>query len=763
MNTMTTVQALAAFTDEGLFERLATAILREANPLYRSLVHPGVNLEGKTVKSPLDAICFVQNANPSHMIAVHHTTTARNDLENKWLHDPSRVIPRKGSQPSAPAGDLIKTAELVAKERTRTPDLRATLVLTTNQEPDEELVRSLEAAGRVHGLEVDLWSRARLGHFLDNQPTGQWLRRSFLGIEQEQLSAELLYELSKRSLESFSPMDNADAWIARSLDATLNATFDRNVTFLLAGSGLGKSVACYRLLSAHVADGGFGIVLSHEAITTAMTIDDAVSIMLHQLHPPLALTAINALSFCSPERPILLVVEDINRSGQAQLLAEKLAGWSPMSAKDNISPRSGWRLICPLWPETLTSMRDQVRKRIEPMIVTASGYTELEAREAIVARARLDGRQLSLLSAEAIARALGKDPLLIALHDQSASPDPHQTISQFVEGALSRAASTSSDHPATDYHQALRALAAEMLERRQIDLTWRDISSWTNLQGETLRLLSRLAHLAELVRLTGPSDNQRLSFRHDRVCDWLLSDSATELERQGLLPEEVVAEPFFAEVIGSILVWGKPETGFLDHVASVNPLALFYALRLFGQTGTQYYQATLHKINEWLDNPANHGRSNQHLRSQALAILAETDSLEVPALVKKFHERYPSGSIARLRNGDLSGGIELCLHLEPGVQAPWRDLQIEHAKLHHGNNLTKVLDTFLRRTDLNPTARIGALRLAGHIAEPRLALALEASWSADRARIDNLADYLWAFGECCENDPPRFLGPACDA
>ena len=83
MSTEKTVQALAAITDEGLFERLAMAILREANPTYLPLVHPGVNVAGKTVKSPLDGICFVQGADPPHIIAVHHTITARDDLEKK--------------------------------------------------------------------------------------------------------------------------------------------------------------------------------------------------------------------------------------------------------------------------------------------------------------------------------------------------------------------------------------------------------------------------------------------------------------------------------------------------------------------------------------------------------------------------------------------------------------------------------------------------------------------------------------------------------
>jgi len=760
-----TVQALAAVTDEGLFERLAMAILREANAIYRSLVHPDVNIVGKTVKSPLDGICFVQGADPPHMIAIHHTITARDDLEKKWLHDPSKVKPRKGSRPTAPAGDLIKTAELVVKERTRTPNLRVTLVLTTNEEPSEALVRAVEAAGRDRRLEIDLWSGSRLSHFLDNQPTGQWLRRSFLGIEQEQLSKELLHKLSKLSLEIHSLLDNPTAWIPRALDTTLTTCLRRDVTFLMAGSGLGKSVACYRKLAAHVESGGFGIVVPPEVIasTMTMTLEQAVMETLRRLHPSLAAVGTSALSFCSPEQPQLLVVEDINRSGQAQLLTEKLAGWSRTPMEDDKGPPSSWRLVCPLWPEIIMSLGEQARKRVEPLIIAAGGFSESEGRDAVLARARLDGRELSSLSAEAIARALGHDPLLIALQDQSTAPEPHQIISQFVEGSVSRAAAAVKDYPAADYRQALRALAGEMLGNRQLALNWLEVSSWAGLQGEPLRLLSRLAHYGELIRLTGPSDDQRLSFRHDRVRDWLLADAAAALDHRGLLAEEVVAEPYYAEVMGAVLVWGQPKSSFLPRVASSNPLALFHALRLFGQVSAPQHEAILQAINDWLDDPATHNQSNLHLRWEALAMLAETDSPSAPAIVRKFRDRTISGQLARLRNGDISGGIELCIGLEPGVGAPWRDIQIEHAKLRYSRKLTDALDGFLRRTDLDSAARIGALRLAGHIADSSLALAIEACWIADNERGDYLADYLWAFAECCANDPARFLGPVCDS
>jgi hypothetical protein len=220
-----TVQALASVTDEGLFERLATAVLREANPLYVSLAHPGVNAEGKTIKAPLDGICFVPSSDPPHLIAVHHTITACAGLERKWLHDPATVKPRKRSRSAAPAGDFVKTAAIVAEERKRVPELRATLVLTTNEEPSEAVVRAVQAAGRAHGIEIDTWHRSRLAHFLDNRSAGQWLRRTFLQIEQERLSPELLRELSGKILEVNPPPDDARAWVPRALDATWRRVF----------------------------------------------------------------------------------------------------------------------------------------------------------------------------------------------------------------------------------------------------------------------------------------------------------------------------------------------------------------------------------------------------------------------------------------------------------------------------------------------------------------------------------------------------------
>lgn len=59
---MSTIRKLSEMSDDAAFERLATAILREARPEYGSLLHPGVNSEGKTMKAPVDGIGFVAGA-----------------------------------------------------------------------------------------------------------------------------------------------------------------------------------------------------------------------------------------------------------------------------------------------------------------------------------------------------------------------------------------------------------------------------------------------------------------------------------------------------------------------------------------------------------------------------------------------------------------------------------------------------------------------------------------------------------------------------
>jgi hypothetical protein len=222
MNPNDTTRKLSEMTDEAEFERLAGTILRLAGSDYKSLTTTGVNTAGKTVRSPLDGICYVPHADSPHLVIVHHTTTDRLKLREKSLHDPTNRTPNaQGRRSAAPAGDVIKAAELFQEEKQRREHLVAILVLTTNQPPSQDLYRDTHAFGASQGLAIDIWSVSRMADFLDNDPSGQWLRQQYFGIDQQRLSRELLAELSRNSLEHGRPKGEPSTLVARDLDRAI--------------------------------------------------------------------------------------------------------------------------------------------------------------------------------------------------------------------------------------------------------------------------------------------------------------------------------------------------------------------------------------------------------------------------------------------------------------------------------------------------------------------------------------------------------------
>ena len=765
MENRETERKLAAITDQGLFERLATAVLREKEPHYRLLVHSGVNLDGKTVRSPVDGIAFVPGANPPHMIAVHHTTCKREALGNKWLHDPATVTSRKGGMPTAPPGDLVKTAQLFTEQKREMPNLQATLILTTNREPPEALVLKVYAAGQAAGLNVIICSGSTLAHFLDYDAKGQWIRSRFLGIEQERLSDELLYELSQRSLQIQSSdfPEDSELWVDRQLDQTLEEAAGRDVVFVVAESGLGKSVACHKRLTAHVKTGGFGLVIPHQIIAEALSLEQAISATLRRLHPSLTSDAgSEARALASERKPLLMVVEDINKSGQPISLIERLASWSARREEHNQT--ASWQILCPVWPRILTALSDQARKRIKKLVLTASSFPPEEGAAAVSRRREQAGIPITRLDAEAVASALGHDPLLIALQDPPTTSDPSHVIQAFIEGSLGRLAESRGEFTAGEYKQELRHFATTMLERRCLDLSMPDVAAWFGDTPSTVNMLRHIARFGEIIRVTGPVSDERLAFRHDRVRDWILADAAADLMRRDAIPETVLTEPYFAEIIGAALARYDIPLATVEQIRLANPPALFWAMSVFGEPTNDLHHAVLKAAEAWLDDETTHTPHHENLRWTARRVLSECDAPYVISLVKRFREERNDwwGLRARFRNGDFVAGLELCRLHEPGISVVGHVELIDHVQQCRGGALVRTLDTFLRRDQLPAAGRSGALRLAGYLGDSALAGAIKTSWLADTGRDGRLTDYLWAGAQCCGDDAAGLLAPVCD-
>lgn len=753
-----TIGALARVTDEGLFERLATAVLRQAEPgLYANLSHPGMNPAGKTRRSPVDGIGFVISQNPPHMVVAHHTIAAANDLRKKWLNEPAKVK-KRGLKPTAPSGDVLKTSLIAGKERERTPNLCVTLALTSNQEPSEDVSRDVQAAANRYGMTIDVWPGSRIAHYLDNTPDGQWLRRQYLGITQERMSAELLGELSQASLEAFTLMPASDSLVERDFDQMLAVRSPLPVAFLVGESGFGKTIACYRFLRKHLDAGGYGLVLSHETLSAWSTLDLALDAELRKLHPSLEpFAGGKARSLCSADKPLIVIVEDVNWSDRPSLLLERLVGWA--NAESKTVERLNWRVLCPVWPSTLATTSNEARKRLDALSVSVSRFSDAESRHAVKQRARLARLRISDLAANRIAEELGNDPLLIGLYDFGTDRRPLKVIDTFVVNSIQRLCGSATSLTLTDCQESLQVVGRQMLVRRQIDPTWGDVREWLREEPDRLAAMRQLTQHGEVVRLSAVDRVERLRFRHDRVRAWLLAEAIAELMRTDLLPDITIAEPFFADVIGSALAYPDTSTDMAERVGSLNPLALFYALKAFGEPDAEVHHAVLKAIYAWLGTEGAHQRGCRSLRWAALQVLSETESSHVIPISGHFKDETWGFIRARFLNGDVAAGVQLCLRVMPGSTAPWRDREIEHAKNRFGSTLISQLSAMLKQRKLPEGARTGSLRLAGHLGEPALADAVRKSWLNDKRRKHHLREYLWAAAQCGGDDPAKLLRP----
>lgn len=755
-----TIQLISELTDAGLFERLATAVLRLADQRYASLAHPGVNTDGRTVRSPVDGIAFVPGATPAHMIAVHHTICGRDQLQAKWLHDPSTVRPRtKGARPTQPAGDVVKTLEIFKQQAERQPGLKGMLVLTTPQEPSEILVRDVNAY--VHGtsLAVDIWSGSRLSQFLDTNASGQWIRRQFLGVLEEQLSPRLLLDLSRKSIELQFLHTDDECWVDRRLDRELAEIASQDLTFVIAESGLGKTVACLKQLSNHIDAGGYGLVLPHEAVESALSLDNALESVLRQLQPSLAPgCGTAARTICSASQPLMLVVEDVNKSGRGALLIEKLAGWREFGEKERkFTP---WRILCPVWPQLIASLGQGAQKRISSAALWANSFDFDEGAKAVAIRRARSGTNTTNLEAASISSALGHDPLLIALHDPSSPLEPLRVLESFIETSARKLA-VQGDVTASEIRDALRALTSAMMRHRVLDPDWMTLQRWGQLTADQISALRKVASQGEVIRLVGPDDT--VSFRHDRVRAFLLTDAAAQMLKEGTLEDDLLADPYFAEIMGGAIAKAELTAEDVQRIEGMNILALFFALRSFTEPLNDSCQYIVERLRSWLTTEGGNSRSHQHLRWEVLLALEETDSPQASELCTLLKDDAWISSRVKLRHGDLRAGINYCLNAEPGVRILGQEQMFDHVCARHGDKLVGGLNAFLQTREVTTKARIGALRLAGHLGDPRLAAGLAASWTVDEHRENYLGEYLFACAECAGEDPASLLDPICDA
>jgi hypothetical protein len=540
-----TIKKLAEITDATLFERLATAVLRSCKPsLYENLSHPGVNPDGKTVKAPLDGIGWVRDAGSDRVIAAAHSTCEQKVIEKKWLHDPATVKTRKiGSKPSAPEGDLRKAIREISTFRLNQPNLQATFALTSNREPDQKSIVNAQQLASEASIDLDIWSASRIAQYLDSAH-GQWLRKVYFGDSVEFVSTELLQSCTQRNLHGYIHLMNR----AELVDRETSIERSTGHTLLVGPSGVGKTTIALQILKRHAEAGGTGLVIPHETIVLATSLTEAIDIELRKLEPGLqADSGHHALSLASENLPFIVVIEDINAASDPPMALNKVVNWVLSSRSDSVIQ---WRLICPIWPRYIDSLNQKLKDSHISMLQAVDVYTDEQAEEAVQKKSQMAGSTLLPATISSIAKALGNDPLLIALCDFSNLPDATKVVDQYIEKELALAASNSSSFHRSDIRDAIDNLVRQMLINRKLNPTLREINDWFRQESSQREILSLVFKTGSVLRLVPRNCEDVLVPRHDRVLLALLSHIMSDDLRNNRVNEDYLADPFYAEAGG---------------------------------------------------------------------------------------------------------------------------------------------------------------------------------------------------------------------
>lgn len=744
---MKTEEHLEAITDDGKFEKLATAILSKADKNYEAIIHFGINAQGKTITSPNDGFCKVPYSSPPHFLWAQHTTTERKKLRAKWLDETD--------------GDLIKAAKSAEQLRKEFPDGKFTVILSTNQriptEPNEPdlLAEAVYKKAKELDVEAIIWEQSRYARFLDSYRDGQWFRKEFFGTEAQMLSEFLLADLSKISLANYTQVTNPENWILRQID---NHLWDRRnrqsykLVLLVGESGFGKSAAAYRLLRKHIEAGGYGFHIPESIIQESISLDEALQQILTKLyHSLLSQEATRIPEIIPSGSPFIIVVDDINQTNDPTRFIRKLVGWA----------KQPFLIVCPVWPRYWQIKQNPQDESIEQNPQDKSNvYTlaiermlEEEGREAVETVVRASGFGFSKLNIRRIAGQLRYDPLLIGYFGELLSNAKEDDIENLVENVIQnfiKECISNKKYFASEYEKALARLVTFMLKYKNLSPNWNDeIRAWFQADPESIDILRDLCNQGKLCRV----EDGKFKFQHDRLLYHFLVESMTDFLNNPSENSDVLFEPYYAEIIGQALLRVPQDESFLGEMLEKLPLALVSAVRYMGEPHSEYQKTIIRGVTSWVKYRGQHTAIPESVRGEVANSFINTDSPVVLEIVNNsFGLEVPwLSDWARFRNGDAAGGVKYCriAGMERHKGNFWEEL-VEHARQYHREELIKGLQELFESLESDTDFR-SALILAGFLGLPELQEGIANCWGQLTDKSKCFTEMLWAAFRCSSN------------
>jgi hypothetical protein len=673
----------------------------------------------------------------------------------KWLSEDqdSNVRNFSGSR----SGDVPKAAQSASALRADFPEAVFTLQLCTNQQPDEQEMQKVWRVAQSKGLSVEFLSRSQLEGFLDVNPSGQYLRKRYLGIESELVSRELLVELGEKSLEAYGQrfiLDSPSSFVRNSqVDSISTAIHEESspLVVLHGASGVGKSVSAFVSLRDHLARGHCGFWIPAEIALSATQLSEAIDRTLRVFHPTIEPDAGQKVSsLLIFEEHCLVVVDDINKTGSAREILRKLASWSNPGPDNSLHPGSS-----PTKFKIIVPTQDVVRAQIGfeapkwARLIWARGWSKQDSRAYL--RSRISDR-ISEGEIHSASEQLSQDPILLAIFASLATSPKFRQVPPTAESALRDYVDTHlGDSPGrrcapADLWEALVSLASYMLREREFNPFW--VLAKTALPPEVVSDVVRLASSESICTLSGAASDQRFSFKHDRILELFAAAAVRPLLLTPGENEGILTDPFYARYVASSVIHWSDE-GLLSWLVEHAPLALVEAVRYL-RPDLNLTSGLVATLSEWFSRPADRHSSLATLHWFAAQMLQTVASPLVLSVSEKRRGDW-SIQLARFANGDAHSGL-LSLSARGGFSVTGANNLCEDAlfqafDLHRGVMLRTVRET-LEGPTRTKAEFYGALALAGFSQEPGLAELVSQSWTRSEWREDFFELAFWAFLRC---------------
>jgi hypothetical protein len=754
---MTTAEKLKSLTDRALFETIANAYLRQHFPLLANLIAAGINEKGETVKGKLDS--FTKSGH-NHFALVEHTTND-SGLEAKWLYDKNNY---KGKRKLSAVsnGDLLKAIEQAEIIRSIVPEATFTIFLTTNQSVSNDLWFKVIERAKTGQVDVEILELSAIAHFLDNDPSGQYLRKQHLQIEQELLSEELFSEIQQKNLEQFrkdsfvSPVAVISHWQLDEVENVIKSS-PKILTLLVADSGLGKTTLCYSMLKDQMTLNERVLWVTPDAVRNASDPVHLIEETIRYYNQGIFFN--HSSRSLLTKRKILIVVDDVNKSDNPPAIINKLISWGMDTGNEDTQHFS---ILCPVWPKFFYEITEAEKKEEGFNYLLLERPSTETSKHLITQGLAVTDISLTLAEIQQLAEMNGNDPLLMGLNIQIVKKRGHflsnqgnEVIGNFISDKLTEV-SLSTRLPDFKQKLLLKHIGTAMITHKKVGPTYTDCLGWFDKEPGVVTLIDALGYSQELFLI---KENGKIQFRHDRIRDYIIAEGfKVLLEKVG---ENIIflSEPVFAENLAMALVGSSVSENELDQIIELNPEAIFNSLKyLQGPGERDYFDKMLAVIDRW-KNSDMFPSYNKPMMDAIYWILLYTDTKEI---IKITHglpdDRFLH--LALYRNGDAIGGINFLISFsdfEPFWGNRLRDVMVNHAKSRHLPQLKKQLLKLIEKDKgLGASAKAGIFLLAGYLKLDGIAVEMKAFWEEDM-HPDVFIYYLWAMINCANLAEEEFL------